>query len=102
LNPKHSAVFLRFSVQEVDDRILDSAEGVGFEPTVGKPTPVFKTGTFGRSVIPPGTTLVGGRGGSFVEPVTSGDVEDDFAQANRLRRHFDGFVIRDELERLFE
>ena len=31
------------------------AEGVGFEPTVGKPTPVFKTGTFGRSVIPPGT-----------------------------------------------
>ena len=34
------------------------AEGVGFEPTVGKPTPVFKTGTFGRSVIPPGTTLV--------------------------------------------
>ena len=35
------------------------AEGVGFEPTVGKPTPVFKTGTFGRSVIPPGTTLLG-------------------------------------------
>jgi hypothetical protein len=29
------------------------AEGVGFEPTVGKPTPVFKTGTFGRSVTPP-------------------------------------------------
>jgi len=25
---------------------------------VGKPTPVFKTGTFGRSVIPPGTTLL--------------------------------------------
>ena len=31
---------------------------MGFEPTVGKPTPVFKTGTFGRSVIPPGTTLL--------------------------------------------
>jgi hypothetical protein len=29
------------------------AEGVGFEPTVGEPTPVFKTGTFVRSVIPP-------------------------------------------------
>jgi hypothetical protein len=36
------------------------AEGVGFEPTVGKPTPVFKTGTFGRSVIPPGTTILDG------------------------------------------
>ena len=36
------------------------AEGVGFEPTVGKPTPVFKTGTFVRSVIPPGTTLLDG------------------------------------------
>jgi hypothetical protein len=34
------------------------AEGVGFEPTVGKPTPVFKTGTFVRSVIPPKETLV--------------------------------------------
>ena len=34
------------------------AEGVGFEPTVGKPTPVFKTGTFVRSVIPPEKTLV--------------------------------------------
>ena len=78
------------------------AEGVGFEPTVGKPTPVFKTGTFGRSVIPPGTTLVGGRGGFFVESVTSSDVEDDFAQANGLRCHLDGFVIGDELERLFE
>ncbi len=33
------------------------AEGVGFEPTVGKPTPVFKTGTFGRSVIPPSKIL---------------------------------------------
>ena len=49
----------------VDERTRSSerglgclAEGVGFEPTVGKPTPVFKTGTFGRSVIPPRTTLV--------------------------------------------
>ena len=58
------------------------AEGVGFEPTVGKPTPVFKTGTFGRSVIPPGTRLVGGRGGFFVEAVTRGDVEHDFAQTH--------------------
>ena len=30
------------------------AERVGFEPTVGyKPTPVFKTGTFNRSVTSP-------------------------------------------------
>ena len=34
------------------------AEGVGFEPTVGKPTPVFKTGTFGRSVTPPDAMLL--------------------------------------------
>ena len=38
--------------------VASLAEGVGFEPTVGKPTPVFKTGTFGRSVTPPGITLL--------------------------------------------
>jgi hypothetical protein len=33
------------------------AERVGFEPTVGyKPTPVFKTGTFNRSVTSPKLT----------------------------------------------
>jgi hypothetical protein len=39
-------------------RHFQVAEGVGFEPTVGKPTPVFKTGTFVRSVIPPWTIVV--------------------------------------------
>ena len=58
------------------------AEGVGFEPTVGKPTPVFKTGTFGRSVIPPALTLPEEELRLFAEPVSRGDVEDDFAQAN--------------------
>ena len=29
------------------------AEGVGFEPTVGCPTPVFKTGAFDHSATPP-------------------------------------------------
>jgi hypothetical protein len=29
------------------------AEGVGFEPTMGFPIPVFKTGALGRSAIPP-------------------------------------------------
>jgi hypothetical protein len=80
----------------------EPAEGVGFEPTVGKPTPVFKTGTFGRSVIPPGTTLVGDRSALFVETVTGGDVKDDLTQTNRLRSDFDGFVVGDELESLFE
>ena len=31
---------------------------MGFEPTVSHPTPVFKTGAFVRSAIPPGNTLV--------------------------------------------
>ena len=30
------------------------AEGVGFEPTIGFPMPVFKTGAFNRSATPPG------------------------------------------------
>ena len=37
-------------------RVLDPkklAEGVGFEPTVALATPVFKTGAFVRSAIPP-------------------------------------------------
>jgi hypothetical protein len=29
------------------------AEGVGFEPTVGCPTPVFKTGAIDHSATPP-------------------------------------------------
>ena len=29
------------------------AEGVGFEPTIGFPMPVFKTGAFNRSATPP-------------------------------------------------
>ena len=29
------------------------AEGVGFEPTMGFPIPVFKTGALSRSAIPP-------------------------------------------------
>jgi hypothetical protein len=49
---------VKLTQSESDESVR--AEGVGFEPTVGKPTPVFKTGTFGRSVIPPGTTLSGG------------------------------------------
>ena len=31
---------------------INLAEGVGFEPTVGFPTPVFKTGTFGQLCHP--------------------------------------------------
>ena len=34
------------------------AEEVGFEPTVSFPTPVFKTGSFGRSDTPPSKILV--------------------------------------------
>ena len=35
------------------------AEGVGFEPTNGaSPSPVFKTGAFNRSAIPPLSELV--------------------------------------------
>ena len=34
------------------------AEGEGFEPPVGCPTPVFKTGTIGLSVIPPGVPIL--------------------------------------------
>jgi hypothetical protein len=34
------------------------AEGVGFEPTVSRPTSVFKTGAFVRSAIPPWKILV--------------------------------------------
>jgi hypothetical protein len=49
-----------------------SAEGVGFEPTVGEPTPVFKTGTFVRSVIPPETTLIRHRCLSSFEIVRHG------------------------------
>ena len=33
------------------------AEGVGFEPTVSCPTPVFKTGAFDHSATPPGRVL---------------------------------------------
>ena len=40
---------------------LALAEGVGFEPTVSFPTPVFKTGTFGRSVIPPRSDVIESR-----------------------------------------
>jgi integrase len=37
----------------------DRAEGVGFEPTNGTgPSPVFKTGAFNRSAIPPDTCFV--------------------------------------------
>jgi hypothetical protein len=32
---------------------MKMAEGVGFEPTVGCPTPVFKTGAFDHSATPP-------------------------------------------------
>ena len=59
-------------------RGVQLAEGVGFEPTVGKPTPVFKTGTFGRSVIPPGTTLLK-RLLLLMQSVTGGDVQDGLA-----------------------
>ena len=34
-------------------RGLRGAEGVGFEPTVGFPTPVFKTGAIDHSATPP-------------------------------------------------
>jgi hypothetical protein len=33
--------------------LLNLAEGVGFEPTDGLPSPVFKTGAFSRSATPP-------------------------------------------------
>ena len=36
----------------------DVAEGVGFEPTWACTQPVFKTGTIGHSVIPPGGTIL--------------------------------------------
>jgi hypothetical protein len=34
------------------------AEGVGFEPTDGFPSPVFKTGAFVHSAIPPSSVPV--------------------------------------------
>ena len=34
-------------------RLLSLAEEVGFEPTIGFPIPVFKTGALSRSAIPP-------------------------------------------------
>jgi hypothetical protein len=37
------------------------AEGVGFEPTVGCPTPVFKTGAIDHSATPPEALLKCGR-----------------------------------------
>ena len=36
---------------------LAMAEGVGFEPTVSCPTPVFKTGAFVHSAIPPAISV---------------------------------------------
>ena len=39
-----------FRDDEVDGYL---AEGVGFEPTVGCPTPVFKTGAIDHSATPP-------------------------------------------------
>lgn len=33
--------------------LLSLAEEVGFEPTIGFPIPVFKTGALNRSAIPP-------------------------------------------------
>lgn len=35
------------------DESLKLAEGVGFEPTVSCPTPVFKTGALNHSATPP-------------------------------------------------
>lgn len=39
--------YMRTTTQ-VTDLTVYLAERVGFEPTVGCPTPVFKTGTFGQ------------------------------------------------------
>jgi hypothetical protein len=39
----------RRSIQPKMEHLLSMAEGVGFEPTVGCPTPVFKTGSLNRS-----------------------------------------------------
>lgn len=60
---------------------------MGFEPTVGKPTPVFKTGTFGRSVTPPSTILDEIAEGSFLRALfasacASGLVENYLAKSN--------------------
>ena len=38
------------------------AEGVGFEPTIGCPMPVFKTGAFNRSATPPYSLSLGSCG----------------------------------------
>ena len=78
------------------------AEGVGFEPTVGKPTPVFKTGTFGRSVIPPGTSLVEGRLDLFSVTRARRLIEVHLAKSNGLGRHLYRFVVGDEFECLLE
>ena len=72
------------------------AEGVGFEPTVGFPTPVFKTGTFGRSVTLPYihlaatfTTLL--RNGHLVTPATRRTITASFHMAivTSSNRHHD-------------
>ena len=43
------------------------AEGVGFEPTIGCPMPVFKTGAFNHSATPPDD-----QGGRYRENILKG------------------------------
>ena len=54
------------------------AEGVGFEPTVSRPTSVFKTGAFVRSAIPPWKILVEKRLRLFASASALCLVQDDF------------------------
>jgi hypothetical protein len=53
LSASQTLVFQRFKL----------AEGVGFEPTVGCPTSVFKTDAIDHSATPPSVTCAGGYGG---------------------------------------
>src|SRR5919201_374218 len=50
---------------------IRTAEGVGFEPTVGCPTHAFQACRFGRSRTPPGSRS-GYRGGSLVDDAAVG------------------------------
>ena len=72
------------------------AEGVGFEPTVSRPTSVFKTGAFVRSAIPPWKILVEKQLCLFTGTGALGLVQNYFTKSYRFRCYFNRFVFSNE------
>lgn len=63
------------------------AEGVGFEPTDGCPSPVFKTGALNRSATPPArTTLPMPAGASQASAPVSGAGSSEYPRSRPARR----------------